>query len=590
MVVRRLKPKPVFSDPNYREDRLRKVNEQRISRPDAVFKYPFRDDRGTVDDVFNCDIVTTMPDFCCMGLAARKRLAKSIFQEMCIGSKNTATFVTRMKISDVPEALKQLGFNVGVGLREAFISIGTGDPSKMSVVTEDQWQAIVHRFVYAELRRRKAKREAAAAVTAEPKAKAMSPDRSPKTVAGVSGEYPLCSKEQKRCPPQPTKFDRGAQLQEVVIPNGLGWVIEDDNNVDGDNGYDGTNEIDIEEWESTGDNWVSVSDRPIKKQLEDEKLAVALLLDETKSSSLAAAKKKKALASGVATGKGSVKRYAVKEEQPPKIYVPKSAQTIHLPKEIKRRPNTAESKIREAVRADRGEWMKNDHAERSSAMLAIAKERVRKIVSKSKFRPEDAYMFNPETGVLEESFFSDSPDAAVLDDEMDYENFITGRASFTKRDKIRPSIAKSVTQAASIAGEFPDKFSFDIVDSFLQSGFSEKYLNVPLSLPRKPSDVYEVEKDGPRLIPEGWRQKHGGWVGDFGPVHTHSSLSKKKAAEIAGMYKFDDRFDRREEGEVASRSGTRTATGNGADDSKISGDDDVSESIGEFSTVDINRY
>ena len=225
-------------------------------------------------------------------------------------------------------------------------------------------------------------------------------------------------------------------------------------------------------------------------------------------------------------------------------------------------------------------------------MLAIAKERVRKIVSKSKFRPEDAYMFNPETGVLEESFFSDNPDASILDEDMDYENFITGSASFNKKDKIRPSIAKSVAQAASIARDYPEKFSFDIVDSFLQSGFSEKYLNLPLGVPRKPSDAYAAEytdedKDGPRLIPEGWRQKRGGWVGDFGPVHTHSFLSKKKAAEIAGMYEFDDRFDRREESEVASRCGSQTAI-DGAD-SKISDDDEVSESIGEFSTVDINR-
>jgi hypothetical protein len=228
--------------------------------------------------------------------------------------------------------------------------------------------------------------------------------------------------------------------------------------------------------------------------------------------------------------------------------------------------------------------MKNDHAERSSAMLSIAKERVRKIVSKSKFRPEDAYMFNPETGVLEESFFSESSEAAVLDDDMDYENFITGRVSFSKKDQIRPSIAKSVAQAASIAGEFPDKFSFDIVDSFLQSGFSEKYLNVPLGIPRKPSDAYAGEKDGPRLIPEGWRQKRGGWVGDFGPVHTHSFLSKKKAAEIAGMYEFNDRFDSRKGVAMASRS----VAADGAA-LRLSDDDEVSESVGEFSTVDINR-
>jgi hypothetical protein len=270
---------------------------------------------------------------------------------------------------------------VGVGLREAFISIGAGDPSKMSVVTEDQWHAIVHRFVYAELQRRKAKRQTAA-VTPEPKEKDLPSDRSPKTVARVSGEYPLHSMEQKRHPRQPyvhnyllvlanvysninmrivencscfshrTKFDRGAQLQEVVIPNGLGWVIEGQDDVDGDDEerYDGANEIDIEEWEAAGDNWVSVSDRPMKKQVEDEKLAVALLLDQTKTSSLAAAKRKKALSSTVAAGKSSVKRYAVKEEQPPKVYVPKSAQMIRIPKEIKRRPNTAESKIREAVR------------------------------------------------------------------------------------------------------------------------------------------------------------------------------------------------------------------------------------------------
>jgi hypothetical protein len=69
MVVRRLKPKPVFSDPKSREELLKKANANRVSRPDAVFKYPFRDENGTVEEIFNCDIATAIPDFCVINIA-----------------------------------------------------------------------------------------------------------------------------------------------------------------------------------------------------------------------------------------------------------------------------------------------------------------------------------------------------------------------------------------------------------------------------------------------------------------------------------------------------------------------------------------
>jgi hypothetical protein len=224
-------------------------------------------------------------------------------------------------------------------------------------------------------------------------------------------------------------------------------------------------------------------------------------------------------------------------------------------------------------------------------MLAIAKERMRKIISKSKFRPEDAEMFNPETGILDESFYSLGASEVDINDDFDFENFITGSVPFSKKDGTRPSIAKSVVKASSIAKDFPDKFSFDIVDSFLKSGFSEKYLNVPTgSTSKKFSDLDNSEtvgraKEGVRLIPEGWRHQRGSWVGDFGPVHTHSILARKKAAELAGLFEFDDRFDRPEPGESERASGG----GGGRGASRYSDDDDVSESVGEFSTLDINK-
>jgi hypothetical protein len=98
--------------------------------------------------------------------------------------------------------LKQLGFNVGLGLREAFKSIGALDPSKMSIITEDQWYAIVHRFVFAEIKRRKEKRGNVAFQRGH-EGMISSPVKSPKTVTMASGEFrsnPLTQPMQSRIP------------------------------------------------------------------------------------------------------------------------------------------------------------------------------------------------------------------------------------------------------------------------------------------------------------------------------------------------------------------------------------------------------
>ena len=153
--------------------------------------------------------------------------------------------------------------------------------------------------------------------------------------------------------------------------------------------------------------------------------------------------------------------------------------------------------------------------------------------------------------------------------------------------KMRQGLVKYNNEPAGILTEDDNGEYVYVYDEKYMLKYPHQFITFQMPVTSRPFRSKRLFPFFDGLIPEGWRQKRGGWVGDFGPVHTHSFLSKKKAAEIAGMYEFDDRFDRREESEVASRCGSQTAI-DGAD-SKISDDDEVSESIGEFSTVDINR-
>lgn len=287
---RKLRPKPGVSDTAWYHHKL--SPNDRLPRADTVFKFPFKDTSSTVALCLQCDVSKDAPDFCSMGLSARKRLATSIYQGLCIGSKNSAMFVTRMKVSDVPEALKQLGLNVAMGLREAFILLGESNDStanKQKCITEEQWQEIVRRFVLAELSRRKGNISS--------------------LIQEENGEYSKAH----------------MQLEERVLAG----------------------DVDFDAWEMVNDD---IRNKPLEV-VDVDVSAVEKLLQETKSSLLKRKKKKIS----------SAKQYSL--TQPPPIlppvkpFVSKSAQTIHVQKQI-RSPyeGRVESKIKDIIRADKHAW------------------------------------------------------------------------------------------------------------------------------------------------------------------------------------------------------------------------------------------
>jgi hypothetical protein len=73
------------------------------------------------------------------------------------------------------------------------------------------------------------------------------------------------------------------------------------------------------------------------------------------------------------------------------------------------------------------------------------------------------------------------------------------------------------------------------------------------------------------LVSEGWRKSRGGWVGEFGPLHTQSSLWREKT--LGAHYSSNERASTRLKQEKYL----------------VESKDDVSESIDDFSTLDINK-
>ena len=71
----------------------------------------------------------------------------------------------------IPKALTELGFKISQGLQDAFIVVGSKieeQPGRLkNTISENQWLAIVHRFVFAELTRRKADRLKGAGIASE---------------------------------------------------------------------------------------------------------------------------------------------------------------------------------------------------------------------------------------------------------------------------------------------------------------------------------------------------------------------------------------------------------------------------------------
>ena len=71
-------------------------------RPNVITQYPFCDNQA-----INIFEFTSSSMLATMGLAQRKKLAKYTFDELCLGSKNSKDYKTRMRQRDIPLGLER---------------------------------------------------------------------------------------------------------------------------------------------------------------------------------------------------------------------------------------------------------------------------------------------------------------------------------------------------------------------------------------------------------------------------------------------------------------------------------------------------
>ena len=114
----------------------------RVSRPDALMRFPFQDDSGQMADILSGNGSKRAPDFCTMVEHARKRLAIAIFGQFSV-SKH------RMNVADIPDAIKELGFDMDSRMEKAFKE--EGKHFEGAAISKNQWLQIVHKFVMKEL-------------------------------------------------------------------------------------------------------------------------------------------------------------------------------------------------------------------------------------------------------------------------------------------------------------------------------------------------------------------------------------------------------------------------------------------------------
>jgi hypothetical protein len=134
------------------------VSEVRKSRPDAMKSYPFADNAGTAADIMKGPDGSSF-SFIMIGTAARKRMAKKVFDEHAIGRAG-------MHMQDIPMGLKALGLPITYAGEELFREaagkkVKQGQPATVSA---SQWTTIVERYVSTELE--KVRRSAQAATAA----------------------------------------------------------------------------------------------------------------------------------------------------------------------------------------------------------------------------------------------------------------------------------------------------------------------------------------------------------------------------------------------------------------------------------------
>ena len=133
----------------------------RVSRLDSTNQYPFADSKSTLSDLFTSDAKNSRQLLCSMGRPARKRVVAQIFDEMRVG-------VSGLLISDIPEALKNLGFALSPKLQAVILesaSIISSEASSgaysdkisrvapapgkplQATINKEQWLTLVDKYI-----------------------------------------------------------------------------------------------------------------------------------------------------------------------------------------------------------------------------------------------------------------------------------------------------------------------------------------------------------------------------------------------------------------------------------------------------------
>jgi hypothetical protein len=104
-----------------------------FGRPNALDHYPFNDD-GEVQSMLFA-LPSDTPHFMDVGVPLRKRLAATVYKELCTGKAG-------LSVGDIPAALTALGFDVEPELEKAFRGRSRENPVGM-----EAWLKVVKRFV-----------------------------------------------------------------------------------------------------------------------------------------------------------------------------------------------------------------------------------------------------------------------------------------------------------------------------------------------------------------------------------------------------------------------------------------------------------
>jgi hypothetical protein len=125
------------------------VDELRRSRANNINSYPFADTAGSVANIMKG------PDgpantFCTIGAAARKRMAKKVYDEYLLGRAG-------MPLECIPGGLTSLGLTIGTAGEKLFQEAAERKKTlgTRATLSFPQWNAVVERYVKAQLKKEK---------------------------------------------------------------------------------------------------------------------------------------------------------------------------------------------------------------------------------------------------------------------------------------------------------------------------------------------------------------------------------------------------------------------------------------------------